>query len=561
MIFKENWKAARGVLAVLLAFVMLLLIGCDGSEQTSSVTSGSTSSDTHSSSSSESSVGDVSSESSVSENVDSEYVSQNTASINPLLGEFSHQSTTSNINDAFDEIIPVGNTANLSNPLKGYYDKEAEALRQEILNTKNTEEYYKITGTTYYFSSVSGNDSNGGTSPETPLKSVDMLSGLTLNKGDAVLFERGSVFRLYTAILADEGVIYGSYGTGEKPKIYASPMNLAEAEWTPSVKRNVWQMDYSYTDCGSMIFEHGKEIGYKKDSLRNVNKNTYYYLDISSKILYLYCDKGNPAKVYKSIEIATDTPIINVPSGVNDVVVDNLCLKYSGLMAVTGTWNTKNLTVTNCEIGYIGGCKLNGGSRYGNAIQVWTGTENMICDHNWIYQTFDTAISWQGFGGSNFSYENISFSDNLLEYNNADFEFWDPGATLKNFKMEGNIMRFTSLGWGTRADDGGIRGIEGCVNADTHDMVASNISFKNNIMDCPGREIIQWQFVLEELGKTIFVSGNKIHVNYSYRTENEVVKGYMVNKDANQQSKYADTAEEFIEALKIFDPTALLEWN
>lgn len=534
------------IVAVLMAFSMLFIIGCDGSATTSSEQSGLTSSENKNNSSADTVPDDSSSA------VDN--------SADPLTGEFSYQSTTSNVADEVTEIVPVGNTANLSNPLAGYYDKEAEALRSDILNTENTDKYYKITGTTYYVSALSGDDSNSGTSPEQAFKNADTISGLSLKAGDAVLFERGSVFRLYTALLAVEGVTYGSYGEGEKPKLYASPMNLAEASWTPSVKRNVWQMDYSYTDCGSMIFEHGKEIGFKKDNLRNLTKNTYFFLDLSSRILYLYCDKGNPAKVYSSIEIATEMPIINVPSGVDNVTVDNLCLKYSGLFAVSGSWNTKGLTVTNCEIGYIGGCKLNGGSRYGNAIQVWTGTDGMHIDHNWIYQTFDTAVSWQGYGGSKFSYKDVSFSENLLEYNNCDFEFWDPGSTIENFKMESNIMRFTSLGWGTRADDGGIRGIEGCVYADTHDMTARNITFKNNIMDCPGREIMHWQFYLEELGKTMLVSGNKIHVNYSYRTEDEVVRGYM-DKDSVLQSYYADTADEFIAALKIFDPSAKLEWN
>ena len=49
-------------------------------------------------------------------------------------------------------------------------------------------------GRCYYFSN-DGCDSNDGFSPETPLKSLEMVEKLPLERGDAVLFRRGDVFR------------------------------------------------------------------------------------------------------------------------------------------------------------------------------------------------------------------------------------------------------------------------------------------------------------------------------------------------------------------------------
>lgn len=540
-------------MAVFLVLSVLISPGCnkkeaDSSKETSTTETGAPSSST------------VRSGTTGSSDTSTESTTAATRTKNPLDGKYYYDEKVVNEEGTVKEIIPTGNTANLSKQLKGYFDAEAETLRKKILNTKNTEEYYKITGNKYYVSSRNGDDSNSGLSPAEALKTAEGIRGLNLKPGDAVLFERGSVFRLDSSILTVNGVTYGSYGTGEKPKIYASPVNLATVTWVPSNKKNVWKIDYIYPDCGSMIFNHGKEVGYKKTNLRSLEKNTEFFQDKSSNTLYVYCDKGNPAKVYESIEIALEMPIINIPSNGKNIVIDNLCMKYSGQFAVKGTWNIKNVTVTNCEIGYIGGGTLNTSSRYGNAIQFWTGSENIVCEYNWIYQTWDTAISWQGYGGSDFYYKNVSFCNNLLEFNNADYEYWDPGSSVENFSMCNNIMRFTALGWGTRENDGGYRGIEGNFVGNTKDMAVKKLYVKDNIIDCPGRMIVNWQIDPADINTELFVSGNKIYVNSSYRTGTEIVRGFK-HDESEANGKHAKNADEFIAALKKFDPTAVLKWN
>ena len=49
-------------------------------------------------------------------------------------------------------------------------------------------------GTTYYVSSLKGNDANSGTEENTPFKSLDKINEITLKPGDRVLLEKGSVF-------------------------------------------------------------------------------------------------------------------------------------------------------------------------------------------------------------------------------------------------------------------------------------------------------------------------------------------------------------------------------
>ena len=478
--------------------------------------------------------------------------------IDPLSGEFSFETskTSNKPRDDANEVRFSGNPASLSNPLKGKYEKEANQLRNKIRNSRNTEEIYAIKGRKYYVS-PGGNDENDGLSPQTALRTIDALGNLDFEKGDAVLFERNSVFRLVQPLSTMAGVTYGSYGVGEKPRLLASPMNFAQVEWRPSNRRNIWKANYVYDAACSMVFDYGKQIGYLKTSVRNLSANTHFYQDEAGAEIYLYCDKGNPAKVYESIEICPDMDVVNIPAYTSGVTVDNLCLMYSGKIAVDAVYHNDNITVSNCEIGFTGGTN-NGKVRYGNAIQAWTDASNFVVKGNYIYQTFDTAVTWQGQdkdGGKNIEYANCLFEGNLLEYNNADFEFWHSGGKVSNFVIRNNICRFTSLGWGTRANDGGYRGIEGFIYAKTDNMIYQNyISVLNNIVDCPGRQFVSWTATAKNISKHR-ISGNKLFVNDSYRTTKEILRNYNVGMVS------VTSLDELKDAVKKFDKTAVVGWT
>ena len=49
-------------------------------------------------------------------------------------------------------------------------------------------------GTTYYVSSENGSDSNGGKSESQAFQTLDKINEITLQPGDRVLLENGSVF-------------------------------------------------------------------------------------------------------------------------------------------------------------------------------------------------------------------------------------------------------------------------------------------------------------------------------------------------------------------------------
>ena len=495
--------------------------------------------------------------------------------IDPLEGEISHTLDVVGASTRTDdgEFAPESAITNLKDKRTGYLDAEADALRKQIVNTGNTEEYYTITGTKYYVS-PGGKDGNDGLSPESPFASIDSLAAVKLKPGDAVLFERDSIFRMTQTINCKEGVIYGSYGTGAKPKLYGSGQNFANAEWTPTQRKNVWKTSYIYDKAGNIIFDYGEIVGYMRQNLRGLTKNYQFYQSEEDGYVYLYCDKGNPSKVYKSIEIASGVQFFTISGGVGNVTIDNICMLYTSGHGISGLTGNHNITVTNCEMGYIGGVKRST-HRLGNAIQMWAGVEGFYVKNNWIYQTFDSALTWQGSVGK--KYTDIRFENNLLEYNHTDIEFWDEEAELGDFVVQNNMFRFTQLGWGSRADDGGIRGFDGVFFGTTSDMNQTGKSvIKNNVIDSPAGKIFKWTATRKQIDKWE-VSGNSIYINAAYRDEvegDEIIRNALLDgftgeldEDGNEEpdsriSIYTDDPATALEAFKkYFDPTIKLIWK
>ena len=91
-------------------------------------------------------------------------------------------------------------------------------------------------GTTYYVSSENGDDANDGTSEKKAFKSLDKINGITLQPGDKVLLEKGSVFEdQYIHVKgsgsAEAPIEISTYGEGDRPQINANG-------------KGVWYQDY-----------------------------------------------------------------------------------------------------------------------------------------------------------------------------------------------------------------------------------------------------------------------------------------------------------------------------
>ncbi len=465
--------------------------------------------------------------------------------------------------------------ANYKGLHEGYLQTEADELRAKILNSPNTEEIYEIKGTKYYVS-ADGNDCHDGQTPETAIKSLDAIEKLPLKDGDAVLFRRGDTFRFAREILTKDGVTYGSYGQGMKPKIYGSPENYAENNSWQEVSPNIWKIDFDYNYASGCTIDYGRIQGIQKwdTKFNGMTENGDYFHDLDQKVFYLYCQDGKPSEVFMDIEIMPTEKIFFL-KGSKDVIIDNLCLKYAASFAVHCADTKGSTAVTNCEIGFVGGLWEGGNRpgtrvRYGNAIEFWSGLPNVVIENvtvknNWVYQTYDSAITWQG-NQEDTVWKNILFDENLFEYNNADIEFFGQnGSPLINFRIENNIMRFTSMGWGTRTSDGGIRGIEGCLRAVTayknSEMDIKDAYFINNKMDCPARQTINWNINAEQK-KHVHASGTVLYIKSEYRTLEPCLQGLQDDFELEKyDQRMATTKEELIALFPRFETGAEIHWD
>lgn len=403
--------------------------------------------------------------------------------------------------------IAVANEINAEKYIK-MLDRRAEKMKRQIRQTKSKIE---ITGKTYYVS-PNGNDNNIGTNPQTPIKSIEKVNSLSLAEGDAVLFERDGLWRGH--IQSRNGVTYSAYGKGEKPKIYGSPCDAAkEGVWRETEAKNVWVYEREISDdIGTLVFNNGEACAFKVmkitqengpslhietkekfESYRDLKRDLEFYHDYKeAKRVYLYSEKGNPAERFESIELLTKGHIIQAR---DNIVVDNLCLKYCGSHGIGGG-TTKGLTVTNCELGWIGGSiqaegifGRNHPTRYGNAIEIYGGCDFYLVDNCYIYQVYDAAITHQhqGDGTNALTMKDITYSNNLVEDCVYSIEYFlgrprHEGLTHKmyNIVMCNNLLRRTGEGWGKQRPD---KTTPAQIKSWGHYNIADNFVIRDNIFD------------------------------------------------------------------------------
>lgn len=386
----------------------------------------------------------------------------------------------------------------------------ADSMKERILSSETD-----ITpeGTVYYVSN-NGKDSNDGKSLKDAWSTLNKVTEAELAAGDTVLFERGGIFR--GTLKAKEGVTYSAYGSGSKPCLYGSDENAADSKkWKLTDIPNVYVYDRVFdTDPGIIVFNDGEAHGVKKiltddpaimQHSHNAGTAISKIQDLSNdfefthnsgvggdKKLYLYYEKGNPAKMYKSIEIGCRGNVISVAG--DNVHIDNLCIKYTGSHGI-GSGSRNGLTVTNCELGWIGGSILavrDSGvvARYGNAIEIYGSCNGYYVDSCYIYQIYDAGITHQFSSGTSGDVimKNIRYKNNLIEYCTWSIEYYlgapadgtSPERMMSDIVIEGNICRFAGFGWGNqRADTRTYAHIKSWDHMNT----SENFVIRNNVFD------------------------------------------------------------------------------
>ena len=416
-------------------------------------------------------------------------------------------------------------------------DAIADKRKAEI---RSAPDALKILGNTYYVAN-NGDDNADGCSPETAWKTLERVNKAQFSRGDAVLFCRGDLFR--GSIEACEGVTYGAYGEGEKPRLYGWDKNLGDpALWTEvDSEHHIWKLSDKILDVGTLVFGDDElcsrklipsyvdgifvcrddesrvfdmasemtrdlDLYWHFDEIltRTPSKNLDFPIpqvdDKSFGELYLRCDRGNPALVYRSIEALPKRPMIKVGARAN-VTVDNLCIKYVGHHAICGGGHVVGLHVTNCEIGWIGGTiqhylgtdpnypqgSRGSVTRFGNAVEIYGGCEDYLVDGCYVYQVYDAGLTHQiTTCGKKYELCGIRYENNLIEDCVYAIEYFldmtegDTESYMKDVYMTKNILRRSGYGWGQQRHNVDTPAL---IKGWSYTNVASEFYISENIFD------------------------------------------------------------------------------
>jgi hypothetical protein len=144
-------------------------------------------------------------------------------------------------------------------------------------------------GATTYYVSPSGSDSNNGTSPTTPIKTLGRASGLGLNPGDQVLLERGATFSGKLAVwrsgTAGAPITIGAYGSGSNPIVTGDCLEVGGSYvtmtdftvqyctttgiWTDGTGNVIANVEATHNIHGIDVAEHAKNTKVVRNYLHN----------------------------------------------------------------------------------------------------------------------------------------------------------------------------------------------------------------------------------------------------------------------------------------------------
>lgn len=481
-------------------------------------------------------------------------------------------------------------------------NEKANAIKNKVLSSSNTVNPNIFSGTVYYVS-PNGSDSNSGKSPSEAWATLEKVNFASISKGSAVLFERGGIWR--GSLKTSEGVTYSSYGTGNKPCIYGSPESgVGSEKWSLlEGTTNIWVYYKDMNDVGEIVFNDGESWGVRVYFSFNIDTKEYYVynsttdkLDVKTALnenlkffsaanskystttedrgdgmkyykegvpnvgsyectgkLYLRCDEGNPGEVFESIEFCTLSYTASgqtyghIVAPTNNVVIDNLCLKYGGTHGIGGG-DCDGLKVTNCEIGWIGGnvhawVTFNDQETIyktvalGNGVEVARNCTNFLVKNNWIYQCYDEAITNQSSYAANRKVENIEYLNNLIEKCGLGITSWLSGKVgeetpkIKNLLIEGNIIRLIGYNCHHQArpdkqTGGSLAGTWGGYSLPNH---YENVFIRNNIFDRTHEDMQlirmisgkkEWLPIFD--GNTYIQYYNNKFGHYTYKTEEDL---------------------------------------
>ena len=313
--------------------------------------------------------------------------------------------------------------------------------------------------------SCDGDDANDGLTLATPWKSLRRLNS-GLPPGGVALLRRGDVFygqlRVPSGLSQCRPTVIGAYGEGEPPEISAYKIAKGDESVWEHVGENLWRIDLadktafygnSSTSDGNVGFLKidGVIQGRKAFlSYRKIPAEPWEFVD-DHRYLTVWC-ATNPASAAKDIRFAPKMDLVWCGS---NVTIQNVLMRGTGAHGVSAT-NPSHLRMVDCGFAEIGGSHLeqnprSGGTRYGNAVQLWRGASD-VCISNCVFsEVYDVAFTMQGDNPPR-GWENVQVVGCVMSNCTQNFEIWTMqcanGVGYKKCTFEGNVCIGTSRGWG-----------------------------------------------------------------------------------------------------------------
>lgn len=316
---------------------------------------------------------------------------------------------------------------------------------------------------TYYISSI-GNDNNDGLTVNTPWKTIKKANE-AVKGGDTVCFRCGDVFygRIYPPLKNNTSnpTVYTSYGNGAKP-VVSQYKTAKDKVWEPIQTGifycAIWRMDLTDIDnfTGNVtdidtnvgfLKVNGEIQPHKCFSLDMLKNQWDFYND--DKYVYVKSER-EPSAIASDIKIACN---IHCMKFVDNIIVENIVFMGTGAHGLQGT--VHNATLRNCEFHEIGGSELLTHhlkeTRYGNGIECWTNSSDVLVENCRFSGIYDVAITMQGSNVTQ-GWTNMIFRNNFIWNCQQGFEIWSsgnlPNTGFKNCVFENNVCIDSGYCWG-----------------------------------------------------------------------------------------------------------------
>ncbi len=277
-------------------------------------------------------------------------------------------------------------------------------------------------GTNYYVDSAGGSDSNAGTSPTSPWKTLANVNNRTFAPGDTVNFKRGSSWTGELTIRSSGAqgnpITFRDYGTGAAPLIFNQGQSNAAI-----------RISSSWVVAQGFLVKNSGEAGVRIES--GATHNTVQNVQVTNA--------GIGIEIYGQNNLVTGNNahdlhmVVNTPGGDDDY-------------GAAGFW----IQAPNNEVSY-NRCVNCRASSYdygsdGGVVEIFNNGDNSYIHHN--YSTSSDGFIEVGGGSA----QNVRVAYNVSDNNYNGFACMHIGgnfnSTINNFRIENNtIVKTMSQGY------------------------------------------------------------------------------------------------------------------